>query len=566
MAPVRSWPPLRFYPEFLRMVAWRATTPLRSFWRRSWFYRRLLKGPIADRIRFYPYDALPRRLEDADALLRGRFRLNGETVEIREGSVFDKPGPSAEWTRALHAFEWLPPLSAAGGEPARVLASNLISQWIKRNSRYGLPAWSPDVAARRLINLFAHARLVLAHSDVMWRSKLFVALREQSRALARIGCEAPEGIPRLEAATAIVLSGACLEDHGKRLDVGMTLFEAEISRQILPDGGHVTRSPEALVHAYRLLMMVLDSANAIGKEIPQSLRTAHDRMAPMIRFFRHGDGALALFNGGKEGDARMIAALLARDEVRGQPFGHAPHSGYQRMASARTLVLLDCGPAPPGPYSQAAHAGCLAFEFSAAGQRLIVNCGSAGTHREGWETALRATAAHSTAVLADTSSGVVLPPGRVREVLGPRLIDGPVQVETRRVETANGVTIEASHDAYVRPFGVAHQRNLTLSPRGDMLVGVDRLVPVNEARESKEFSIRFHLHPDVRVSALPNGGVLLKLANGEGWHFRAQGGGIAVDESIYLGGDVVRRAEQLVVAGSVKNTAAEIGWVFEHVG
>ena len=99
-----------------------------------------------------------------------------------------------------------------------------------------------------------------------------------------------------------------------------------------------------------------------------------------------------------------------------------------------------------------------------------------------------------------------------------------------------------------------------------MLSGVDRLVPGDGAHESRDFSVRFHIHPDVRVSPLPNGGVLLKLANGEGWRFRAQGGGIAVEESIYLGGEVVRRTEQLVVAGSVKNTPAEVGWVFEHVG
>src|SRR5690349_19152402 len=118
MAPIRRWPPLRLYPEFFRTLTGRATAPLRTAWRRSWFYRRLLKGPIADRIRFHPYDALPRRLEDADALLRGRFRLTGDTVDIKEGSIFDKPAPSTEWIKALHAFEWLPPLSAAGGEPA----------------------------------------------------------------------------------------------------------------------------------------------------------------------------------------------------------------------------------------------------------------------------------------------------------------------------------------------------------------------------------------------------------------------------------------------------------------
>lgn len=566
MAPNRRWPPLRFYPEIVRTALWRAATPLRSFWRRTWFYRRLLKGPIADRIHFYPYDALPRRLEDADAALRGRFKFAGESVEIKDGSVFDKAPPSDEWAGALQGFEWLPSLSAAGGEPARVLATNLISQWIKRNGRYDLPAWSAEIVARRLINLFAHSRLVLAHSDVMWRSKLFVALREQSRALARFSSEAPEGLPRLEAAAAVALSGACLEDQGRRLETGLARFEAEIGRQILPDGGHVTRSPETLVHAYRLLMMVVDALGAAGRDIPQSLRVAHDRMAPMIRFFRHSDGALALFNGGAEGDARMIAGLLARDEVRGQPFGHAPHSGYQRIAVSRTLVVFDCGVPPPDAYSSGAHAGCLSFEFSTSGQRVVVNCGPAGTHRERWETALRATAAHSTLTLADTSSGMILPPGTARRLLGARLIDGPAQVGTRRVETADGVTVEGSHDAYVRPFGVTHERHLTLSPRGDALSGIDRLVPNGNARDSREFAIRFHIHPDVRVSTSQSGGVLLRLPSGEGWRFRAQGAGIAVEESVYLGGDVVRRAEQLVIAGTVKNTPVEVGWLFEQIG
>ena len=90
--------------------------------------------------------------------------------------------------------------------------------------------------------------------------------------------------------------------------------------------------------------------SALNEEPPHTLRNAHDRMAPMLRFFRHGDGALALFNGGAEGDPRTIAGLLARDEVRGQPFHHARHSGYQRLTAGRTLLLLDCGKAPDGRF------------------------------------------------------------------------------------------------------------------------------------------------------------------------------------------------------------------------
>ncbi len=559
--------PLSLLPEMLRAALRRGLRGPRIWWRRSWFYRRLLKGPLSDRIVFHPYDALPRRLEDADALLHGRFRFCGESVEIREGSIFDKKPPSLSWAEALHGFAWLPPLSAASGDAARTLATNLISQWLKRNARYAEPASLAHVLARRLIHIFAHGRMVLSNSDMLWRSKVFVSLREQSRLMARLAGEAPDGLPRFEAATALALSGACLSDSPRRLEAGLARLEAEIARQILPDGGHVSRSPEDLLHAYRLTTMVIDALTAVGQPVSHELRSAHDRMAPMVRFFRHGDGALALFNGGLECDPRMTAGLLARDEVRGQPFAYARHSGYQRIAAGRTLLILDCGAPPAGAFSVNAHAGCLAFEFSAGVHRMVVNCGSASGGRQAkWDSALRATAAHSTLTLADTSTGAILNAGWARDLLGPRLLGGVAEVETRRLETPQGWMVEASHDGYVAPFGLRHERQVTLGPQGAMLAGADRLLPRGKPRgRDVAFVVRFLIHPDVQMAPSQGGDVLLKLSNGEGWRFRATVP-VAVEERVYLGGDTLRRTEQLVLAGTVKDAAVEIGWTFEQIG
>ncbi len=557
----RHRPPPNLLPEILGALWKRLAGPWRRFRRRSWFYRRLLKGKLPDHIAFYPYDALPRRLEDADALLRGRFRFAGETVEVKDGSVFDQEPPSREWMEALHGFGWLASLSAAGGDPARKLATNLISQWIKRHSLYSEPAWLAHLTARRMINLFAHSRFVLANSDMLWRSKLFVSLREQSRFLARTAGEAPEGLPRFEASVAHALSGACLDDQPRRLETGLARLEAEIAHQILPDGGHISRSPEALVHAYRHLVMVMDALTALDHKVPAGLRSAHDRIAPMLRFFRHGDGGLALFNGGKECAPKMIAGLLARDEVRGQPFLHAPHSGYQRMAAGRSFAVMDCGTPPHGVFSNGAHAGCLAFEFSAGNQRIVVNCGSGGGK---WDGALRATAAHSTVTLADTSMAGILSEGLARNLIGPRLLGGPAHIETQRRETAHGWCVEASHDGYLDAFGIVHERRVTLSPDGATLTGADKLVPRRRLRGGVAYAVRFHIHPDLRVSPSQGGGVLLKLPGGDGWRFRC-GGEIAIEESVYLGGEPARRTDQLVIGGTVANEPAEIAWVFERI-
>ncbi len=563
-AAAKRRPPLGLLPEMMREVLRRLAKPFRVFWRRNWFYRRLLKGRMPDGVRFFPYDALPRKLEDADMLLRGRFRFAGQSVEQTQTSIFATRPPSRAWADALNGFDWLPPLSAAGGDPARDLARLLVADWITQNPRYSEPAWHPQVITARLVHLFAHGHFLLSSSDMLWRSRLLVFLREQSRLLARVADEAPDGLPRFEAAATHALSGACLDDSAKRLESGLKQLEAEIARQILPDGGHVSRSPEILAHAYRYIVMVMDALTAIGQSAPSSLRSAHDRMAPMLRFFRHGDGALALFNGGRESDARMIAGLLARDEVRGQPFAYAPYSGFQRLVGGKSLAILDCGKPPKDAFSVEANAGCLSFEFSAGPQRIVVNCGAPSEAQAGWDSALRATAAHSTITVDDTSMGWVLPPGRARALIGPRLIGGPTEVITSRLETPQGWSVEASHDGYVREFGIAHERKLTLASQGQALAGLDRLVPRTPGKDATPFTLRFHIHPDIRISPSQGAGILLKLPNGEGWRFRCAEEA-RIEESVYLGGDTVRRAEQLVVPGTVKDTPVEIAWIFEQI-
>jgi uncharacterized heparinase superfamily protein len=67
------------------------------------------------------------------------------------------------------------------------------------------------------------------------------------------------------------------------------------------------------------------------------------------------------------------------------------------------------------------------------------------------------------------------------------------------------------------------------------------------------------------MSRAQSGDIILKLPSGEGWRFRA-GAPVTVEESIYLGGDAIRRAEQLVITGTVKDAQVEIAWVFEQIG
>ncbi|MCP5815729.1 hypothetical protein NL365_27490, partial [Klebsiella pneumoniae] len=77
---------------------------------------------------------------------------------------------------------------------------------------------------------------------------------------------------------------------GNRLDL-------ELERQILPDGGHVSRNPRVNLDLLLDLLPLRQTYINLGHDVPAKLIPTIDRMYPALRFFRHQDGDLALFNG-----------------------------------------------------------------------------------------------------------------------------------------------------------------------------------------------------------------------------------------------------------------------------
>jgi uncharacterized heparinase superfamily protein len=193
------------------------------------------------------------------------------------------------------------------------------------------------------------------------------------------------------------------------------------------------------------------------------------------------------------------------------------------------------------------------MELSVGRERLIVNCGAFPTGPAEWRDATRATAAHSTLVIADISSSEIKPVG-----LGRR----PATVEVQRQEANGAHWLEASHDGWKKLFGAVHRRRLYMAESGEDIRGED----VVEAPSPQPFTVRFHLHPEVTASLQQDGeAVLLRLRSGTGWRLRADGARLSLEESIYLGGPEPRRSEQIVLTGFADG-AQQVKWAISKVG
>jgi len=300
--------------------------------------------------------------------------------------------------------------------------------------------------------------------------------------------------------------------------------------------------------------------------VPEALQNAIDRMAPMLRLFRHGDGRLAQFNDTSEEYGALADLLLTRSEVRGRPPLSAPHSGFQRLQCGKTIVIVDTGAPSPQGLDHHAHAGTLSFEMSVGRERLIVNCGAYRGASPDWRRAARNTAAHSTVIVADTNSAEIL----ADFTIGHR----PSVGTTTRAEAEGSLWIAASHDGYAAEFGLTHSRQLFLSADGDDLRGEDNLTGKQGKSGSAgaSFAIRFHLHPTVQVSLSQDGGAaLLRLASGTGFRLRAQGAQMSLAESVYLGSGEMKKTQQIVLSGHVGaepdgTAGATVKWAIRREG
>ena len=340
-----------------------------------------------------------------------------------------------------------------------------------------------------------------------------------------------------------------------------------MQRQILPDGGHISRNPGALIELLIDLLPLRQTFAARNIAPPPALLNAIDRMMPMLRFFRHGDGSFALFNGMSSAPSDLLATLLAYDDTHGVPMANMPHTGFQRLDAGAMTVIMDTGPPPPPNVSQDAHAGCLSFELSSGPSRIVINCGMPATGRDNWRAFARSTAAHSTLTYHETSSCQFVELSAMKRLLqGAPIVSGPANVESYREAVANGVLLTTSHDGYLARFGVVHRRVLMVAHDGSRLDGEDTVAPAPGARikgNDTDYALRFHLHPSVKASRLSDArGVMLVLPNRDVWTFEALDDKVELEDSVFLAGnDGPRRTAQIVIRQDSRQ-APSIRWSF----
>jgi len=526
----------------------------------------------------------PQELRTADPsfateLYNGHFGLAGKLAEVDTESPFEIDPPSEGWARELYGFGWLRHLRAAGSELSREQAKVLVNDFIAlKRSLPGL-AWQPEIMGRRVISWLSNSVLVLDTGEPQAYETFLRALSSQLRYLSASYRDAPDGVPRLVSLMALVYAGLCIAEQQAVVERYTRPLCKELERQILPDGGHISRNPEALVELLLDLLPLKQCFVARDRPPPKELTDAIERIMPMLRFFRTCDGTLTRFNGAGPTPTDALATALAYDDVKGAPVRYAANSAYARLECGSTLFICDIGPTPAASLSMTAHAGFLSFEMSSGNAPMIVNCGTPSVDHDEWRPFSRSTPAHSTLTFEDVSSGEFGTSGTngaLPTVDAPLL--GPANAQATlsdQVDSTDNIRIRGSHDGYLERFGVTHARQMLIAPNGLLISAEDKLSAPQGLKSPDEnliagdYAVRFHLHPSVRAELGSDGqSVELRLKNGEAWRITSNAPETTLEQSFFLADARGPQPTSQVVLGGFIGEASEVRivWNIERKG
>ncbi len=506
----------------------------------------------------------------ADQIYSGSFPLAGRNLYTEGHVPFTLKMPSLRFSRELHSFRWLRHLRASGTDLAGANARSLLLQWLEcQKSLNAELVWADDVAARRLIAWLQHSTLLLQGADKVFYKRYLKAVSFHVRFVEAALSNIRLSENRLRADAALCYAKLALPLGEASVARSLRRLAQDLDHDVNADGGHISRNPEIMLELLSDLVPLRMVLASEAIEPPQPLISAIDRMFTALRFFRHSDGELALFNGVGAVVPDRLASLLRHNDTGSAAPLHLPQTGFERLMMGGTIVIADTGKVPLARENAMAHAGTLSFEMSSGRHRYIVNTGVDAQGPDAFQQISRQTVAHSTLSLDDMSSSVFTGNERLQRLLGSALVRGPSAVSVARKDKAGVQGFIATHNGYGPAYGFIHEREIVLMDDGSTIKGVDRLLP-GTLRPRKvtqaKVSVRFHLHPDIHVLINGAGQLMLMADSDDSWAFTAEGVQPKLIETFFFAKTSGPQKSKAITLEFASHERAEVHWTLSRTG
>ena len=415
--------------------------------------------------------------------------------EFLVSTIWEEQNINQKKYKKLHNFFWLYSLDL---KSSNKLTQSIIENWIDKNTMYKSQVWESDILAKRIISWISNSKLTYEDSTEEYKEKFNFLISKQLNHLMNEMERSKFPDDKIIGCTAIILAGISYkEDY--YLNYGSKLLKYIISFSLDQEGFPKSRNFRQLYFYLKYFVLIRELFKEVYMEVPDYLDEAIFYLGQSYNLFWQTTKTSNLFNGNNEINKSDFDNYLID---KGYKFKNSKNEigGYVQFKNKKNSLIIDIGKPPIKKFSNNYQSGTFSFEFTYLSNKIICNSGYFQKQKHQLNNISRSSVAHSTLILDNSSISKFK-----NDSLGIKYVENNLKIFDKKiVEEKNNWFVSASHDGYLKNYGVIHKRSLEFIGNRYLLIGRDEIIKKKNFKYS-QFEIRFHLLPEAKATKTIDG-------------------------------------------------------------
>ena len=428
--------------------------------------------------------------------------------------------------KKLHNFFWLFTLDL---KSSKNITQFIILKWIKSNNNYNSKNWEIDTLSKRVIAWISNSKLTYEDSNEDYKKKFNEIIQKQANHLINEIERSKNLDDKIIGCSALILVGLAYQYKSKYLEFGLNLLKKIIKYSLDAEGFPRSRNIRQLNFYYKYFVLIREWLKDSQTEIPEYIDETIYNLGNAYSLTYQSLKQSILFNGNHEINNDDFDNYLIKFgykfKNKNQEVG-----GYSIQRNKKIALIMDVGPSPEKKFSKDYQSGALSFEIISNGNKIICNSGYFQNYEHKLNELSKSSATHSTLIVDNTSSCKLRKVGNKSSVIEK----GLKILSKSSVFEKNYWNIIASHNGYLKKYGIVHERKIEFFPENKKFIGTDTLKKKKNYKNTN-FEIRFHLHPYSKIMKTQDSkSIFVELYN-EGWKFTCNNYEINLETGLYFG-------------------------------
>ncbi len=452
----------------------------------------------------------------------------------------------------LHNFFWLFTLDL---KSSKKITQSIILGWINSNNKFNSKNWEIDILSKRIIAWISNSKLTYEDSDEDYKIKFNEIVQKQINHLINEIERSDNFDNKMIGCSAIILTALSYQDESKYLQFGLNILKKIIKYSLDSDGFPKTRNIRQLNFYYKYFILIREWLKDSHTDIPDYIDETIYNLGTAYSLVWQNLGQSILFNGNHEVDNDDFDNYLLRFGYKfkneNQEIG-----GYSIQKNKKIALIMDVAASPEKNFSRDYQSGTLSFEIISNNNKIICNSGYFQNYKHRLNELSKSTATHSTLIIDNNSSCKLRKIGNESSLIekGIKILKKSSTFEK------NYWNIKASHNGYLKKYGIIHERKIEFFSEKNKFVGTDSLIKKRNYR-SVNFDIRFHLKPNAKImKTQDNKSVFIEIGK-EGWKFTCDKYQINLETGLYFGRkNSYTENKNIFISGMTQNGNQNIKW------